>query len=385
MKKIKFFLLSLFLVLFISCGGGSAKISANLNPQNYPFLGSGKFEGSYFPTQSFRECTPEEVGMDSKKLVKVYNYAANPNIKTEGLIILRHNYIVFETYLNGFTPDTLHESYSIAKSISSCLTGIAIDKGYLTDENVFVKDFYPQWDDLPDSDCRNKITVKNLLTMTSGLEWNEHDYYGDTSQNDAFIMYQSADNYLEYVLSKNCIHQPGSFFNYSSGDSMLLSGILKEATGEDVEQFAVENLFDKIGIERHYWQRDNAGNVITAWGIGLTLRDYARFGLLYLHKGNWDGNQIVSREWVEKSTSPAYQNINWYGYSFWLMPVFSDYQNYNLPSDIYLAWGIHTQQIFVIPDYDIVAVRLGNDNDPEHDDWVETEFLKLVIDCVKDK
>ena len=385
MKRFKLISLFLLFLTLVSCGGGSAKVSADTTFQDYPFLGQGSYTGQYFPTQSFRECTPEEVGMDSKGLVKVYNYAANPEIKTEGLIVIKDNYIVLETYLNGFSPDDLHESYSVAKSFASCLVGIAIDKGYISNENEFVCNYYPQWNELNGSDLRKKITIKNLLTMTSGLKWNEEDYYNDTSQNDAFIMYESADNYLEYILNKPCIYEPGTHFNYSSGDSMLLSGVLKEAVNEDVEQFAVENLFNKIGIKRHYWSRDKAGNLITAWGLGLTLRDFARFGILYLNKGNWDGEQVVSKEWVEKSVSPASPDINYYGYSFWLIPVFENYQNYNLPEDIYLAWGIHTQQIFVIPDYDIVVVRLGNDNDPAHDKWVETEFLRLLLDCVKER
>ncbi len=385
MKRIKFISLFLLFLTLVSCGGGSAKVSGDFNPENYPFLGNGKYKGEYFPTQSFRECTPEEAGMDSKGLVKVYNYAANPHIKTEGLIVIKDNYIVLEAYLNGFSPDALHESYSVAKSFTSCLVGIAIDKGYISSENEFVYNYYPQWNELEDNDLRKKITIKNLLTMTSGLKWNEEDYYNDTSQNDAFIMYENADDYLEYILNKPCVYQPGTHFNYSSGDSMLLSGVLKEVVNEDVEKFAVDNLFNKIGIKKHYWSRDGAGNLITAWGLGLTLRDYARFGILYLNKGKWDGEQIVSKKWVEKSVSPAYPDINYYGYSFWLIPVFPNYQNYNLPKDIYLAWGIHTQQIFVIPDYNIVVVRLGNDNDPAHDEWVETKFLKLVIDCVKER
>ncbi len=385
MRKLKFFLIFLFILVLLSCGGGSAKISAEVNLQNYPFLGEGSYQGEYFPTSTFRECAPEEVGMDSLKLVKVYNYAANPDIKTEGLLVLRHNYIVLEAYLNGFSPESLHESYSIAKSFASCLIGIAIDRDYLNDESEKVCQFYPEWNNLPDSDLRKQITVKNLLTMTSGLDWNEHDYYGDTSQNDAFIMYQTAENYLEYVLNKKCVHTPGTFFNYSSGDSMLLSGIIKEATGKNAEEFAVENLFNKIGIKNYYWQKDDAGNVITAWGMGLTLREFGKFGILYLNKGKWGSEQVVSENWVEKSVSPVSSEIYWYGYSFWLVPVFENYRDYNLPGNIYLAWGIHTQQIFVIPDYDIVVVRLGNDNNPENDEWVEPEFLKLVIDSVKDR
>ncbi len=382
MKRLKLFLSFALLFYLTSCGGGSAKVSGDVNPRNYPFLGSGEYKGEYFPTASFRECTPEKVGMDSKKLVKVYNYAANPHIKTEGLLIVKDNYIVLEAYLNGFSPDDLHESYSIAKSFTSCLVGIAIDKGYIESEDTPVCHYFTRWADLDDSDLRREVTVKNLLTMTSGLNWNEHDYYNDTSHNDAFIMYQTADNYIEYVLNKQCVNKPGTKFNYSSGDTMLLSGVLKEATNQDVEQFAVENLFNKIGIKNYYWHRDKEGNLITAWGLGLTLREYAKFGILYLNRGNWNGEQVVSEEWVKKSTNPPYQWLNWYGYSFWLIPVFNDYAQYNIPSDTYFAWGIHTQQIFIIPDYNLVVVRLGNDNDPEHDEWVETEFLKLVLDSV---
>ncbi len=382
--RLKLFLISVIMLFLISCGGGEVAISVG-DPPVYSFLGSGDCKGEYFPTDQFRECTPEQVGMNSEKLVKVYNYAANPEIKTEGLIIIKNNYIVLEAYLNGFSPDKLHESYSIAKSITSCLVGIAIDKGYIQSENQPVYPYFEKWENLPETDLRKKITIRHLLTMTSGLEWNEEDYYGDTSKNDAFIMYQTAENYIDYVLNKECVQIPGTRWYYSSGDTMLLSGVIQKAVMTSPEQFAKENLFDKMGIKKYYWEKDKAGNSVTAWGIGLTLREYAKFGLLYLNNGYWDGERIVSGEWVEKSSSPCSSSVNWYGYSWWRIPIFENYFHLGLPSDIYFAWGIYTQQIFIIPDYKIVVVRLGNDNNPQNDKWVETEFLKLVIDCVETK
>jgi len=347
------------------------------------FVCSGSYTGDYWPTTGWRTCTPEEVGMNSEKLSKIYNYAANPNIDTYGLVIVRKGYIVGEAYFQGFSSDSRFRSYSIAKSFLSSLFGIAIDQKLIESVDEKASKYLTEWANPEHEEEKRRMTVRNLLTMSSGLEWNEQDYYNDTSRNDAFIM-DSAPDFIQYVLAKPSIHEPGTQWHYSSGDSMLLSGILERAVNKTAFQFAQEHLLKPMGVEEITWESDPAGHTIGGWGIRTTVRDYAKFGYLYLEKGEWDGRQVVPRQWVEASTSPARDNVAWYGFQWWLAPVWSALRSSIVPHDTFLAWGIYTQQVYVLPSKDIVIVRVGNDANPNNDEWRELEFLTMVLESLEE-
>jgi len=383
MKKyfIPFFLI--FLILFVSCKENSKEENVS-----HFYLKKGKYEGEYFPTDGWRECSPEEVGFSSEKLEKVYEYAANPNITTQALILIRKGYIFFELYLNGFSRYSKHWSYSVAKSFTSALVGIACDEGLIKslDEKIYeyYKSDYNQYFSGDDGDLKRMITIRNLLTMSSGIEWCEEE---EGKDDDAFKMMEYED-YLKYVLEKPMRAEPGTYWYYSSGDPMLLSLVLEKATGKKPSEYAKEKLFDRIGMKDVYWAEDGKGHTITAWGIKTTARQFAKFGYLYLKNGKWEDKQIISESWVKHSVLPVsnyYKSLPWvnfYGYLWWLLPALNDYQRYNLPQKTYLAWGLHTQQIFVIPEKELIIVRLGYETDERNDEWKEAEFLSIVMNAM---
>lgn len=342
------------------------------------FLGDGNYSGTYWPTSGWRTCSPEEVGMDSDKLYEVYEYAANPTINTRGLLIIRNGYIVGEAYFDGYSSGSRFPSYSIAKSFLSSLFGIAIQQGLVAGVDQEAADYLTEWTAATAEAEKRRMTIRHLLTMSSGLEWNEDDYYGDTSQNDVFIM-GATDDFLAYALARPSIHEPGARWYYSSGDSMLLSGILERAAGRTAYDFAQEHLLTPIGAQNITWDGDPAGHTIGGWGVNATVRDYAKFGYLYLNYGAWDGQQIVPRQWVEMSTAPARDGVSWYGFQWWLLPALRDYEGSAIPADTFIAWGIYTQQIFVIPSLDLLIVRVGRDANPQNDEWREVEFLERVL------
>lgn len=351
------------------------RTSKEKTPRNL-FISEGSYSGSYWPTNSWRHCSPEQVGMNGNNLKLVYDYASNPVVNTEGIVIIKDGYIIAESYFGDFTQNSRHSSFSIAKSFMSALIGIALSEGLITGIMALVSDFFPEWSSGTVDPKKQRITLKHLLTMSSGLEWNESDYYNDTSNNDVFIMSEQND-YLQYVLNKQSEFEPGTIWRYSSGDSMLLSGILQIAAGTTSYQYALENLFEPLGITEVSWESDNAGHTVGGWGINATVRSYAKFGFLYLNYGEWEGRQIVPRSWVEQSLSPVTDNIDFYGFQWWLSPVFQGVQNSIIPEDLFLAWGIYTQQIFVIPSLDLVIVRVAND--PDSEEWDEIQFLELII------
>lgn len=364
------FTLIIVIYLFISC--------KNDNDAKPYYLGNGEYNGEYFPTISWRMCTPESVGMNSVKLKKVYSYAANRNINTKGILVIKNGYIVLEAYFKGYTEDSKYESYSIAKSFTSALIGIALEKGFIENLDKKIGKYYSELN-ASDVDPRKKrITVKNLLSMMSGITWQEEGEYSH-SEDDAFLMMDYSD-YSEYVLSKPMKYEPGTEWYYSSGDTVLLSGVIEEATGMTLFDFGRKYLFDYIGLENINWDSDSAGHTIGAWGIHATLREYAKFGYLYLQKGKWEGVRIVPEKWINESLKPVFPpKIDFYGYQWWLGRSFENFTYYGLPDDIYLAWGLYTQQIFIIPSHQMVVVRFGRDPYSSYDQWDEAEFISLLL------
>lgn len=370
----------LTVLIFVSFTGWAGDSQEDVAAER--FLGKGDYLGEYWPTSGWRTCRPEEVGMSSEKLIKVYQYAANPKINTQGIAVIRKGYIVGEDYFDGFTMNSRHESFSVAKSFSSALIGIAIGKGLIKGVDEIIAKYYPQWQTPETPETKKRMTIEDVLTMRSGLQWNEDDYYKDRSQNDVYIMIDSAKDYIQYVLNKPIIHEPGTHWYYSSGDSMLLSGVIEKSTGLTAYEFGRKYLFKPLGLNEVIWLADPAGHTITAWGIQGTLREFAKFGYLYLKKGSWEDKQVVPRNWIEKSGQPVSEEVKKYGYQWWRLPALGDYENSKIPPDILIAWGIFTQQIFILPTEDLLIVRLGYDSDPYNDEWREIEFLTLVQDSI---
>ncbi len=346
-------------------------------------LGNGPYSGEYWPTQGWRACAPEAVGMDPEKLKLVYQYAADPALKTEGIIVIKNGYIVCEAYLNGMTINTPHTSYSVAKSFASALIGIARDKGLIKSVDDKIYNFFPQWQLPATPEIKKRISIRHLLTMSAGIQWLEEDYYSANSQDDIFRMYREAFDFIQYILNKPVNAEPGTRWYYSSGESILLSGIIERTTGMKASDFAKKYLFTPLNMPDIFWESDPSGHTITGWGLHATLRQYAKFGYLYLKKGQWEGKQVVSEAWIEESTRPASEEINHYACQWWLPAAFKDYEKYTIPAGTFLGVGIYTQRLYVVPEKDLVVVRLGNDPTPPTEKWNTLQFLSLILDAIK--
>lgn len=214
--------------------------------------------------------------------------------------------------------------------------------------------------------------------MRSGLEWNEPLDQGIFASDVTQMILR--DDYLQYVLTKPLTHEPGTHWRYSSGDSMLLSGLIERASGRTAYAFGYDNLFLPIGIAGIHWESDPAGHTIGGWGIEATIRDYAKFGFLYQKKGRWQDRQIVSEAWVDESTQSSSGDLDFYGYQWWLLPSLGGHEASNVPEDTFYALGLFNQNIFVIPSEEIVIVRTAQE--VLSTKWNALEFLKLVMDSV---
>jgi CubicO group peptidase (beta-lactamase class C family) len=322
---------------------------------------------NYWPTYGWKSCAPEAVGMDAKKLSGAVDYASSPEFRTDGLVIIKNGYVVAEKYFEGFGPDDTHTSYSMAKSFTSALVGIAVDKGLVAGLDEKICRYYDAWDCNDKNDLRSRITIRHALTLTTGLEWSEDWTTWDFATNDALKM-SFSDDFVEYMSEREGRYEPGEYSYYSTGDPMLLSQVLQKSTGMTAFEFGKKNLFTPLNFSQVKWDADSVGHTATAMGLHATVSDYAKFGYLLLNKGYWENRQIISEQWVTRSTQtdPDVNMSNTYGY-LWHVNLAQKLKDRgslvptdSVPVDAFMAAGVLGQAIVVIPSEDLVIVKVAN-------------------------
>ena len=278
--------------------------------------------------------------MDSQKLAAALDAVKQTNLTLHSLLVIRNGCIVSETYFASYPADMKHELYSCTKSFISTLVGIAIDRGYIDSVNRPVKELLPGRTFANQDANKDAMTLEDILTMRTGLDWVE----GDASYNN---LYMSRD-WAKFVMDEPMVHSPGTFFNYCTGCSHLLSVIVQTATGMNTRDFARAELFGPLGITNFNWETDSTGIPNGGWGLQLVPRDMAKLGYLFLHNGVWDGKQVVSAEWVKAATQKHTDTDGdlGYGYQWWTYPAL----------DAYTAQGMYGQTIFVIPKSNLIVV-----------------------------
>lgn len=323
---------------------------------------------NYWPTDGWQASTPEEQGMSSAKLMEMEQHIAQLpwGQHVRSVLIIRNGYIVHESYYNpAYGVDQIVNIYSCTKSVSSALIGIAIEEGHITGVNETMVDLFANRT-IANLDSRKQaITLQHLLTMQSGIAWDEWPY-GPTSS--FTYMVDSAD-WVQYVLDRPMRDDPGTVWDYNSGGSHLLSQIINQTVGNSTRAFAEDRLFSPLGITNYQWDEDPQGVVFGAAWLHLRPRDMAKFGFLYLNNGTWDGDQLIPTAWVNESTSlygwPYTQSEPYgYGYQWWL----------NLEINGYLAIGYNGQQINVVPEHNLVVVFTA--------DYEDATFAAIMRDYV---
>lgn len=290
--------------------------------------------------------TPEEQGIDSKILNSNADTAISSNYPAvTSLLVIRHGRLVYERY-NGINKDSQSEAFSITKSITSALTGIAMQKGFIKSTDQKLADYFPEYM-TSDADPRVKdITLEQMLTMTDGLESVGVNMNGWTSSADWF----------KFAIDMRMLSDPGTKFIYNTGVAHVMGGIVSKATNKSLKDFADENLFGLLGITNYRWYTDTSGHFGGGHLLYLTSRDMAKFGYLYLMNGKWNGKQVAPTEWVKEtfvSRSDPGEGRK-YGYFWWI-----DYKKdtvRNKTVTIYSANGFGGQYISVIPELDTVVV-----------------------------
>ena len=273
--------------------------------------------------------------------------------KTFAFLVIKNDSVIHEEFNDGYDNNSFSNSFSVAKSIVSVLIGVAVKENKIKDIDEPIGNYL---EDFKEGD-KGKITIKHLLTMSSGLNWDESYASPFSMTTEA---YYGKD--LPYLMSRmEAVDSPGKYFKYLSGNTQLLAMVLQKVTGKTVSEYAHEKLWEPLGMENDaLWCLDkDGGNEKAFCCVNSNACDFAKIGSLYLHKGNWKGKQILDSGYVNESVSPVQLKnlsdnspVNFYGLHWWLVPETKGIK-------AFYARGIQGQYIIVIPEKNIVIVRLG--------------------------
>ncbi|QED37712.1 serine hydrolase [Antarcticibacterium arcticum] len=289
--------------------------------------------------------------------------------QTRAVVVLYKGHLIAEKYGEGFNAETSLLGWSMTKSITSAVLGRMEKQGRVSlDQN----NLFEEWA----GDERSKITLNDLLQMNSGLEWVE-DY--ETISDVTRMLFQEKDM-TRVQLRKPMAGPRSNTWNYSSGTTNLLSGFIRNQfdTHQEYLDYWYKEVIDKIGMHSMTLETDAAGNYVGSSYAWATARDWAKFGQLYLNRGKWNGEVILSESWINYSATPVEGSNGEYGAHFWLN-AWGKYPN--VPGDLYSANGFQGQHVFIIPSKELVVVRFGL---AEYPDFDVDSFLKNIIGAVRE-
>jgi CubicO group peptidase (beta-lactamase class C family) len=349
----------------VGCGPSSAELEA--------------IDYTPLPGNDWQVSTPTEQGLDPMLVAELYLNAAE--LETlYGLLVIKNGHLIAEGYFNEGSVDQKANMTSVTKSYASALVGIALDQGCLSSVDQKMLDFFPELADQIKDPRKNEITIRQMLQMRAGYPWEE-------STAELFELLYTGFR-PSTLVDVPLIRDPGTDFDYSNLTSHLLGIVVARACDTDLKSFAQEHLFSPLGVEPGFWQQDWEGYYLGYSDLDLSARDMAKFGLLYLNDGVYEGNQIISADWVRESLQTYsedafdyrvgrnFDDIG-YGYQWWSAQAGDHHYN--------LAWGHGGQQIALVDEFDMVIVVKADPLHGQHGDapWrLEKANLNLVADFI---
>ena len=355
-------------------------------------LSSGAF-AEKAASDGWQIAQPGAVGLSEEALSAIHQDIQNGRYGyIDAFLVARHGKMVFEQYYendypsiykqeaatpgalvvndpsgpyNYFNPwwhpyyrnTTLHSMQSVTKSVVSALVGIAISRGEFLDLDTPVLEFFEEATVLNIDRRKRDMTVRDLLTMSDGLLWDENLPYNDSD--NSFAVMALAHNWVQDTLDLPMGSEPGTAFNYNSGATLILGHIFRLATGTDIEEYAVEHLFMPLGIDDYYWDRTPYGLTDTQEGLYISALSLAKIAQLFLQKGRWQDEQVIPATWVEESIRPHYPTgaagDEAYGYLWWSQPY--TFEEKSLRA--YFGKGFGGQRPIFLPELDLVIVLTG--------------------------
>ncbi|MCZ8521928.1 MULTISPECIES: serine hydrolase domain-containing protein [Paenibacillus] len=329
-----------------------------------------------WPTAGWLAVEPEAQGMDSGVLAGTIEAFRGRGVHS--LAVIRGGRLVAEAYDRGTEAEVPQDVRSVTKSIVSALTGAALADGKLKSVEQRAAEFFPVLEGDP---VKSQIRIKHLLSMTSGLQW-------DNAEDRSSVAMMHSDNWIDYILARPAASSPGKVSTYSNGDAHLLSAVLQEAVGAPLSEYARTRLFGPLGIGNFRWNADPQGRSIGAWAMALTARDMAKLGWLFLKEGEWEGKALLPKGWVRESLSKRVVHHykdgrqGGYGYFWWLKPLASGLLGADKRSyETFYAAGSGGQRIFVVPGLELVVTLTASSADGE----MPEELLNGVVRSIRPK
>jgi len=381
-------------------------------------LASSAVAQTEWPTRGWTMTTPPEVGLDAKVLADFdadigdgkYGYI-------DSMLVIRHGKIAYERYYGhdyesiygkeARTPgplvvhdpsgpynyfnawwhpyyhrSTLHTMQSVTKSVVSTVIGIAVGRNEFPDLDTPVLSFFEPGTVQNVDDRKRRMTLRDLLTMSAGLEWNEDLPYADPR--NAFAIMAVEPDWVQYTMDRPMAHEPGEVFQYNSGATLILGHVFRKATGIDLEEYAVKHLFEPLGIRNYVWKRTPWGLVDTQEGLYVSSRDIAKIAYLFLRHGLWDGQQIVPESWVASAVAPSVSVGDdlgtEYGYKWWLY----HYRYHGEDRVAFGGDGFGNQRPIVLPELDMVLVFTGWNILPNRPNLQPEVAIERVLQAVRE-
>jgi len=388
MRRREFFLVAFAIVMLVGWG-------VPQSPQKWPVA------------------NPQDVGLDRKVLADLdADIESGKYGHVDSMLVIRHGKLAFDRFyrhdysqiygkeakeqgaLNAHDPTgpynyfnpwwhpfyrrgDLHTLQSVTKTVTSVIIGVATARGEFPGLSTPVLKFFDESKVANVDERKRRVTIRHLLTMTGGFDWDEGLPYNDP--NNSCSLMEASFDWVQFAIDRKMAREPGTVFNYNSGETQLLSYIFRVATGRDIEEYAAEHLFAPLGIEGFFWKRSPAGPVDTEGGLYLNPHDLAKIAYLYLKKGVWQGRTIVTPEWVTDSVSPKVpvgKSGVQYGLKWWLFPYGDGSKT---------AWagsGFGGQMPIVIPEHDLVLVFTGWNILPDGPRLAHREAIDRVLGAI---
>ncbi|NQX61439.1 serine hydrolase [Paenibacillus qinlingensis] len=326
-----------------------------------------------WPAHGWPTSTPEAQGLYSATLAKTFDVFLDHGVHS--IAVIRNGVWVADASKEGIQSGIPQDMKSVTKSVTSALIGIALEEGKLKSPEQRLATFFPELENDP---LKSKIRLKHLLSMTSGLSWDN-----DQEQSSNEMMH--ASDWVAYILNRPAHHEPGEVFNYSNGDAHVLSAVLGKVTGMSMFEYAKSRLFEPLGITNVNWNHDHNGITIGAWALALSLEDMAKIGLLYLNEGKWEGKSIIPQSWIRTSLMKRitlnYSNGTQgsYGYYWWTKSLAKGLNKGSRKEvEIFYASGSGGRRIFGIPELKLIVALTANTGDVDMPESLLHHVLQAV-------
>ena len=332
----------------------------------------GDDAAAYWPGTSWRTATPAQVGVDAPAIRNLVSRLRSGALGAEhALVIVRKGYLITDEYFGGWTADSIHTEQSVTKSVASLVTGVAIARGDVRGVDQPLVDLLTRYAPIANLDDRKRaLTVRDILTMRTGMDWNEDSYPGSPLER----LNNLQSDWIRFVIDWPMREQPGTRWQYNSGGVIALGGAIGVAAGMNTADYARTHLLRPIGITGDRWYRGFPDALPhTGGGLLMSTRDLARVGYLVLRRGRWNTTQVVPESWITESTrplvTPTYRlggRTASYGYLWWLYTLAGGQPDASTTDLVIAASGAQGQWLFIVPRHDlVVAINAGITTGPD--------------------